>query len=196
MTSVEPIRDETQVLEIQRVLRKRAEESERGKRAYLLFICGVYLGLRISDLLKLRVGDLRGDKLTMREKKTRKRTELPVANIIRRAARELLKDEEDDALVFKSPRKSQGGKAITRKTAYNDINAVARVVGVKGPIGCHTMRKTFGYHQYRMDGDIAFLQEWFNHSSPAITLRYIGIDQDRRRKKVNRMEQYIKERGE
>lgn len=196
MTSVEPIRDEAQVLEIQRVLRKRAGESERGKRAYLLFICGVYLGLRISDLLKLRVGDLRGDKLTMREKKTRKRTELPVANIIRRAARELLKDEEDDALVFKSPRKSQGVKAITRKTAYNDINAVARSVGVKGPIGCHTMRKTFGYHQYRMDGDIAFLQEWFNHSSPAITLRYIGIDQDRRRKKVNRMEQYLRERGE
>jgi len=195
MTSVEPIRDEAKVIEIQDGLRKQADKSERGRRAYFLFICGVYLGLRISDLLKLRVGDLRGDKLVMREKKTKKRTELPVANIIRRAARELLKDEDDDALVFKSPRKGRDDKAIARKTAYNDINAVARAVGVKGPIGCHTMRKTFGYHQYRMDGDIAFLQEWFNHSSPAITLRYIGIDQDRRRKKVNKMEQYLKERG-
>lgn len=195
MTSVEPIRDEAKVIEIQDGLRKQADKSERGRRAYLLFVCGVYLGLRISDLLKLRVGDLRGDKLVMREKKTRKRTELPVANIIRRAARELLKDEDDDALVFRSPRKGRGDKAIARKTAYNDINAVARAVGVKGPIGCHTMRKTFGYHQYRMDGDIAFLQEWFNHSNPAITLRYIGIDQDRRRKKVNKMEQYLKERG-
>lgn len=196
MTSVEPIRDEVKVLEIQKMLRKQAEKSERGKRAYLLFICGVYLGLRISDLLKLRVGDLRGDKITMREKKTKKRTELPVANIIRRAARELLSEEDDDTLVFRSPQKGRPDKAIARKTAYNDINAVARAVGVKGPIGCHTMRKTFGYHQYKMDGDIAFLQEWFNHSSPAITLRYIGIDQDRRRKKVNRMEQYLRERGE
>lgn len=194
MTSVEPIRDERQVLEIQRMLRRRADQDARGRRAYLLFICGVYLGLRISDLLKLRVGDLRADKITMREKKTRKRTELPVANIIRRAARELLAGEDDDALVFQSPRRS--GRAITRKTAYNDINAIAAQVGVKGPIGCHTMRKTFGYHQYKMDGDIAFLQEWFNHSSPAITLRYIGIDQDRRRKKVNKMEQYLRERGE
>ena len=196
MTSVEPIRDEAKVIEIQRMLRKQAEKSERGKRAYLLFICGVYLGLRISDLLKLRVGDLRGDKITMREKKTKKRTELPVANIIRRAARELLSEEDDDTLVFRSPQKVRSDRAIARKTAYNDINAVARMVGVKGPIGCHTMRKTFGYHQYKMDGDIAFLQEWFNHSSPAITLRYIGIDQDRRRKKVNRMEQYLRERGE
>lgn len=196
MTSVEPIRDEAKVLEIQKMLRKQAEMNERGKRAYLLFICGVYLGLRISDLLKLRVGDLRGDKITMREKKTKKRTELPVANIIRRAARELLSEEDDDTLVFRSPQKTRPDKAIARKTAYNDINAVARAVGVKGPIGCHTMRKTFGYHQYKMDGDIAFLQEWFNHSSPAITLRYIGIDQDRRRKKVNRMEQYLRERGE
>lgn len=195
MTSVEPIRDEAKVMQIQKTLRARATD-ERGKRAYLLFICGVYLGLRISDLLKLRVRDLRGEKLTMREKKTRKRTELPVANIIRRAARELLADEDDHALVFKSPLRSRTDKAIARKTAYNDINCVAREFGVKGPIGCHTMRKTFGYHQYRMDGDIAFLQEWFNHSSPAITLRYIGIDQDRRRKKVNRMEQYLRDRGE
>lgn len=193
MTSVEPIRDEAKVVEIQKTLRKRATD-ERGKRMYLLFVCGVYLGLRISDLLKLRVGDLRGDKLVMREKKTRKRTELPVANIIRRAARELLEGEADDALVFASPQNARRNKAITRKTAYNDINAIARAAGVKGPIGCHTLRKTFGYHQYRMDGDIAFLQEWFNHSSPAITLRYIGIDQDRRRKKVNRMERYLIER--
>lgn len=195
MTSVEPIRDEAKVMEIQRTLRARATD-ERGRRAYLLFICGVYLGLRISDLLKLRVKDLRGDKLVMRERKTKKRTELPVANIIRRAARELLDGEDDDELVFKSPQHARTNKAIARRTAYNDINCVAREFGVKGPIGCHTMRKTFGYHQYRMDGDIAFLQEWFNHSSPAITLRYIGIDQDRRRKKVNRMEQYLRERGE
>lgn len=192
MTSVEPIRDKEKVLKIQDTLRKRATD-ERGRRAYLLFICGVYLGLRISDLLKLRVRDLRGDKLTMREKKTRKRTELPVANILKRAARELLRDEPDDALVFKSPRKGRADQPITRKTAYNDINAIAKEVGVKGAIGCHTMRKTFGYHQYSMDGDIAFLQEWFNHSSPAITLRYIGIDQDRRRKKVNKMEQWFKD---
>ena len=46
-------------------------------------------------------------------------------------------------------------------------------------LGCHSMRKTFGYHYYKQTKDIALLQKIFNHSSPAITLAYIGIDQDR-----------------
>ena len=40
------------------------------------------------------------------------------------------------------------------------------------------MRKTFGYHHYQKFKDIAMLQKIFNHSTPQVTLRYIGIDQD------------------
>lgn len=194
MVSVEPIRDVAKVMEIQRRLLKAAG-SERGRRRYMLFICGVYLGLRISDLLRLTVGALRADKLAMREKKTRKHTELPIADIIRRAVRDLYPDAQDDELIFRSKKRAKDGgpKAISRRQAYNDIKDIARAAGLNYPIGCHTLRKTFGYHQYKMDGDIAFLQDWFNHSSPTITLRYIGIDQDRRRKKVNKMEKYFRE---
>lgn len=194
MTSVEPIRDAATVMQIQHELHKKAD-TDRGRRIYLLFVCGVYLGLRISDLLRLKVGDLRHDKLVMREKKTRKRTELPIASVIRRAAREMLAEEDDEAFVFVSRQRDKHGerKAISRRMAYNDVKSIARAVGLTCPIGCHTLRKTFGYHQYKMDGDIAFLQDWFNHSSPTITLRYIGIDQDRRRKKVDKMERYLRE---
>ena len=194
MVSVEPIRDVAKVMEIQRRLAK-GTESQRGKRRYMLFLCGVYLGLRISDLLRLTIGQLRADKLAMREKKTRKHTELPIADIIRRAVRDLYPDAADDDLVFMSRKRGKDGerKAISRRQAYNDIKDIARAAGLSYPIGCHTLRKTFGYHQYKMDGDIAFLQDWFNHSSPTITLRYIGIDQDRRRKKVNKMERYFRE---
>lgn len=45
-------------------------------------------------------------------------------------------------------------------------------------IGTHTMRKTFGYWHYQQYKDVAILQEIFNHSSPSVTLRYIGINQD------------------
>ena len=40
------------------------------------------------------------------------------------------------------------------------------------------MRKTFGYHHYQKFKDVAMLQKIFNHSSPQITLRYIGIEQE------------------
>ncbi|WP_342668518.1 tyrosine-type recombinase/integrase [Cytobacillus solani] len=45
-------------------------------------------------------------------------------------------------------------------------------------IGTHTLRKTFGYHFYQKYKDVAVLQQIFNHSSPAVTMRYIGINQD------------------
>ncbi|MBO8430908.1 site-specific integrase, partial [Spirochaetes bacterium] len=45
-------------------------------------------------------------------------------------------------------------------------------------IGTHSMRKSFGYHHYKQFKDVAMLQMIFNHSSPQITLRYIGINQD------------------
>jgi site-specific recombinase XerD len=44
--------------------------------------------------------------------------------------------------------------------------------------GTHTLRKTFGYHFCQQTKDVAMLQEIFNYSSPAITLKYIGVNQD------------------
>ncbi|MFW5891728.1 MAG: site-specific integrase, partial [bacterium] len=39
-------------------------------------------------------------------------------------------------------------------------------------------RKTFGYHHYKQHKDVALLQQLFNHSSPSVTLDYIGVNQD------------------
>ena len=67
---------------------------------------------------------------------------------------------------------------LGRSAAYRIINGACRVVGIKENIGTHTLRKTFGYHHYRKFKDIALLQKIFNHYSPSVTLRYIGIDQE------------------
>jgi len=67
---------------------------------------------------------------------------------------------------------------ISRVMAYLILNGAARKVGITDPIGTHTLRKTFGYFFYLRTKDIALLQKLFNHSSPSITLRYIGITQD------------------
>ena len=47
------------------------------------------------------------------------------------------------------------------------------------------MRKTFGYHQYKNKKDVAMLMTLFNHASPDITLRYIGIQQDQQDKSMD-----------
>jgi len=67
---------------------------------------------------------------------------------------------------------------LSRETVWRIINEAAKACGVEGPIGTHTMRKTFGYHFYQQTKDVAMLQQIFGHSAPSITLRYIGINDD------------------
>ncbi len=52
------------------------------------------------------------------------------------------------------------------------------MVGIKDRIGTHTLRKTFGYHAYKMGMDLSVIQKLLNHASPSITLSYIGITRD------------------
>ena len=82
--------------------------------------------------------------------------------------------EDEDFLI--QSRKGDN-QPISRVQAYRVLNETAKQIGLD-EIGTHTMRKTFGYHHYQTNKDIAILQEIFNHSAPSITLRYIGITDD------------------
>ena len=69
-------------------------------------------------------------------------------------------------------------KPISRVIAYMIINQACKKAQITDNVGTHTLRKTFGYHHYQTFHDVAILQYLLNHSSPSITLRYIGITQD------------------
>jgi integrase len=187
MNVVEPIRD----VEIIHAIEDRLAtlDTAKGMRQYLLFECGIYLGLRISDLTKLTVGMVRGrEYFTLKEKKTGKVNQVPIADKLRRVLKQRLKDAADDEVIFPSRQGKDSGKAIaiSRRTAYNDIQDIGNMAGIDFCIGCHTLRKTFGYQFYKQYGDIAMLMVWFNHSSVEVTKRYIGIDLDERAKAIKR----------
>lgn len=63
--------------------------------------------------------------------------------------------------------------------AYKIIRAIGDEFGIS-ELGCHSLRKTFGYIFYNKttNKDIALLMNYFNHSSQQETLRYIGMAQD------------------
>lgn len=169
MEIVQPLRDKRQIAKMKEAL------SGRNK---LLFILGINSGLRISDILTLKVGDLRGKQsLTLREEKTGKSKTFRYNAAILDAAQTLIPaDASETDYVFQS--RKGDNRPLTRVQAYRILNDAAARIGITEAIGCHTLRKTFGYHAYKTGVDLALLQSIFNHSSQAVTLRYIGITQD------------------
>lgn len=181
MELVEPIRDKKALENVKRYLK------DRSLRDWLLFTLGINSGLRISDLLGLQVGDVRGkDRITIREAKTGKAKDFPLGDKTKKAIAEYLKDSGLTSGPLFPSRKATGAKGkdgkstghISRQQAYEIINQAANAVGIKGAIGTHTLRKTFGYHAYLAGHDITRIQSLLNHSSPSVTLRYIGITKD------------------
>ena len=177
MEFVQPIRSLKQIETIKKLLK------QQSLRDYCLFVLGINSGLRISDLLKLRISDVaeKGkvkDRIRLRENKTNKFKDFPISDNAKSAIREYLKSRQysENEPLFIS-RKNKG--FLLRQRAYKILNEVARSIGIKEKIGTHTLRKTFGYHAHKNGYDIILIQKLFNHSSLSVTLRYIGITQDK-----------------
>ena len=169
------------------------DPTPEGNRRYLLFMSGIYLGRRISDMLPLRVGDVLGkDKFVIQEKKTGKKIELWIVEKLKRAYKERLSGRDPDEYVFASSRADRitgKQKPIDRRTAYRDIQYIKRLARLPESykLGTHTLRKTFGYHYYKKTNDIAGLMKLFNHSKEEVTLIYIGINSDEIRQTFRRI---------
>ena len=67
------------------------------------------------------------------------------------------------------------------------MNHAAHLVGIENSVGTHTLRKTFGYWFYQASGNLAYLQDLFNHSSSQITIRYIDLQDDEIEKQLDKM---------
>lgn len=169
MNYVHPIRNPDDIAEMRKYLRAQSE------RNYMLFVTGINSGLRISDILPLRVRDAKKSYFDLREMKTQKQKRIQMTPGLKRDLMRYIQGKEDDEYLFKS--REGLNKPIGRSMAYKILREAADHVGLDG-IGTHTLRKTFGYHFYMKYKDVALLQEIFNHSEEKITMRYIGINQD------------------
>ena len=193
MKTVEPIRDNKTIKNMRAILKSQSTRNE------LLFILGINVGLRISDILKLKVRDLTKsntkapkDYVIITEIKTRKIKKFYIGDIVKKVIENYMKENnnpEFDTYIFLS--KKGVNRPITRQQAYRIINNAAELLGIverndkgnliHGEIGTHTLRKTFGYHSFQNGTSLELLMDLFNHSSKTQTLRYIGIKEDQKK---------------
>lgn len=169
MKFVQPIRDKEVLDQFKKELLKISY------RDYMMFVIGINTGLRISDLLSLKVEDVRArTHIIITEQKTGKYKRFLINDMLRMEINKYIDGMGQEEYLFKS---RKGDKPITRVQAYRILNKVAAKLGID-EVGSHTLRKTFSYFHYQQYKDIAILQSILNHSSPSVTLRYIGINQD------------------
>lgn len=169
MNTVQPIRDIEKVNDIYDYL--NAQSPRNG----LLFAFGIYTGLRISDILSIKVRQVRNEEyISIREKKTGKEKNIPINKFLRKSIDEYIAEMKNFEYLFFGRKKTA---PMTRQQAYNILSSAARKFGVPS-VGTHTLRKTFGYHMYQKTHDVAMLMDILNHKHPSETLRYIGVNQD------------------
>ena len=168
---VDPIRNKEDI--------KKFKNAAGKKRNKILIEVGLNTGLRISDILKLKAKHINDSiHINLKEDKTEKTRKISLNPKVKKAVEGYIEEKglSDDDYLFQS--RKGDNESISRIQAYRILKKIGEKAGLNIKVGTHTLRKTFGYHHYRRYKDIAQLQAIFNHSSPNMTLDYIGVTQE------------------
>lgn len=183
MKVVQPIRDLDQLHKCYEIAREHDASREYHEVSWeLILLIGFNTSLRVSDFTRFRVRDLRGkDYAQIQAKKTGKEARILINPQARKRINKLLQGRPGDEYIFQSRERdsiTHKPRPISRQRCYQIINSIARKAGIEDRIGCHTLRKTFGYHYYQQTGDVVSLQRILCHSFQRETLVYIGVIQE------------------
>ncbi len=119
----------------------------------VMFALGIYTGRRISDLVRLNVRD--------------------VAHIDRKGRLCIV-----ERLMIHEQKTGKFADPLIHPKVRRILSKYLRQRRKHSKIGTHSLRKTFGYIQHQNVTSIDLIQRMLNHSSPEITLAYIGITRD------------------
>ena len=174
----DPIRDQKELKALANFFLKRGE-----LRNYCLVVLGTHTALRVSDLLALSWEDVydheRGrfrDHLVVTERKTGK-SRCIALNREALHALSLYFPHHRGKYIFSNHRRNE--KPISRVQAWRIVHNAAAELRLTGHIGCHSLRKTWGYNAWsRAKIRPEVIMMVYNHSSFSVTRRYLGITQD------------------
>ena len=183
---VEPIRTVNAINKIKKNLAP-------SPRNFALFVVGINTAYRASELLSIRLKQVRhlapGDRLEIKQKKTKKYRAVTLNNgsvmaiqtLLEYLDRKALKMKDltwvdDDSFLFAG---MDPAKALTVPYLNNLVKKWCRQANAKGNYGSHSLRKTWGYMQRtKQDTPIPLLMQAFGHASQQQTLAYLCIQDE------------------
>lgn len=160
-------------------------------RNYTLFVLGISIGLRGSDLLSLNVGDVFdvktnsiNNRIAVYERKTRKINYPMLNSKCKTAITEYLKErfKDNSKIDIEAPLFPSTRARMDLTTLYKILNKACEELNIQCHVGTHTLRKTFVYWQLKLHPNnnniLIMVQQMLNHGDPTVTLRYAGITDD------------------
>mgnify|MGYP003623268441 CR=1 FL=1 len=177
-----------------------------NRNYYIAAMIAIDWGLRCSDVLALKIGDVIAgtgkriqiaDRIVIVEQKTGKRRHITIQDKMKDNLHDHIKArrKKNDVLDLSTPlvlsqkrTPDNKPKTITRQHMSSVINKAAKAVGIRGSIGTHGLRKTFVYQAWKQGVNVDVLQKILGHTSVADTHRYASIPmsfEDEVYKKIN-----------
>ena len=170
LNQVDPIREIEEITAMYDVLQ------HKSTRDYLLFKFAIHTGVKLSDLLNMKVNDIKdseGDVKAYWVEQQAPDIYIQLPDLLRDELSQYIKVEqlEDDGLLFQSNRTAN---CLSRQQAYRIIHSAAAELGMVH-IGLTTLRKTFAYHAYQSGISISIIQKYLGHQTTFETMKFIGI---------------------
>ena len=178
-----PIKDDEVLKQVQDTL---LNNFKSGRRNYTIFQVGKATLLRVSDVLRLKQADVFDyygaikQHAFIKDKKTGKRNTLylkPVMMDLVMYQQWLKRNGYEGTTEWLFPSTTRPQKHIDERQFYNVMAKVGELLDINY-LGTHTMRKTGAYRVYvQSNYNIGLVMKLLNHSSEAMTLAYLGLDQ-------------------
>lgn len=141
-------------------------------RDKLLILTGLTYGLRISEALRLKFGDFKGDYFVVDRHLSLKNSDVvtfPIPEPYRKALREVRKTYEAMGLTVTNETPlflSYQKKVMSRIAAHNAVKTACVKAGITGKVGTHSFRKCFVTKVYEMVGkDLVRARHFSRHKS-------------------------------
>ena len=194
---VMPIKNIEDIERCKEFLKNRVENApDKYKKSYakdlLLFKIGINVGLRINDLLSITWEDIFKpgtrqfkEYFVPKEQKTQKVRQIFINKSFRAAVKEYLKyvpNAKLEGYVFTN----RQGNRLSDASVDKMLKLLEKELSLKN-LSTHSLRKTFAYHLYMQTNDISLIQEILQHSSVAVTRRYLGLTQEVKKKAYNEL---------
>ncbi len=170
MKEVDAVKSEEMIVSVEEEMRQLGKDDVAD-----LWRIGINFALRVGDLLSLRFSDVEGESLVVKESKTSKERVIKISKTARKYIDSRRETYPDDEFLFQSHGNRVAGmvKPFSQPFVNRVFTEVGRTLGIR--LGTHSMRKTKGYMMYSAGVDITVISMILNHSSEAVTRRYIGI---------------------